>query len=273
MPSVTDHDLAQLGEICGKICYHLTAHIKAVADGVPGAGTSDVAKVYQLAAALPAPTEAQWAALAGHAPARAAKPAAAAAGTPAALAEGAERAPGKRLKWTQQLEAELVQLVEDEEFRKEKLGKDAQRGGALNWAGVARHFGYNNGAAVKNKYNELKGIPRESGGKKKKAEGEAQDGEKPEAKKPKKEEGKPAAAAAAAAPAPAAGATPAAGDWSKKQGQELVKLVEDEEERKKALGKRRLRWKSIAKHFDKHKKDCRKQYTKLTGKEAPEDDE
>ncbi len=40
-----------------------------------------------------------------------------------------------------------------------------------------------------------------------------------------------------------------------------------------AFGKRKLRWKSIAKHFDKHRKDCRKQYTKLTGKEAPEGDE
>lgn len=129
MSNVTDHDLAQLGEICSKICYHLTAHIKAVADGTPPSGTSDIAKLYQLALALPAPTEAQWAALAGHAPARAAKPAAAPAGTPTApLAEGAERAPGKRLKWTQQLETELVQLVEDEEFRKEKLGGWGARG-------------------------------------------------------------------------------------------------------------------------------------------------
>lgn len=267
MSSVTANDLAQLGEICSKICYHLTAFIKDVADGKPAASTSDVSKLYQLATALPAPTEAQWAELAGHAPPRPTKKAATPAGTPSApLAEGAERAPGKRLKWTQQLEEELIQLVEDEEFRKEKLGKDALRGGALNWAGVARHFGYNNGAVVKNKYNELKGAPREGGAaKKKKAEGE--DGDKPEAKKAKKEEAKPAAAA----PTPATGG--AGGDWTKKQGQDLVKLVEDEEERKKAFGKRKLRWKSIAKHFDKHRKDCRKQYTKLTGKEAPEDDE
>lgn len=53
------------------------------------------------------------------------------------------------------------------------------------------------------------------------------DGDKPEAKKAKKEEAKPAAAA----PTPATGG--AGGDWTKKQGQDLVKLVEDEEERKK----------------------------------------
>lgn len=40
---------------------------------------------------------------------------------------------------------------------------------------MARHFGYNNGAVVKNKYNELKGAPREGGAaKKKKAEGEGE---------------------------------------------------------------------------------------------------
>lgn len=54
-------------------------------------------------------------------------------------------------------------------------GKDAQRGGAINWAGVARHFGYNNSGAVKNKYNELKGNSREAGAaKKKKAEDEGE---------------------------------------------------------------------------------------------------
>ena len=131
MSSVTANDLAQLGEICSKICYHLTAFIKDVADGKPAASTSDVSKLYQLATALPAPTEAQWAELAGHAPPRPTKKAATPAGTPSApLAEGAERAPGKRLKWTQQLEEELIQLVEDEEFRKEKLGGWGWMGGA-----------------------------------------------------------------------------------------------------------------------------------------------
>jgi hypothetical protein len=39
------------------------------------------------------------------------------------------------------------------------------------------------------------------------------------------------------------------------------------------LGKKRLRWKRIAAHFDKHVKSCRKQYTKVSGKEAPEDED
>lgn len=60
------------------------------------------------------------------------------------------------------------------------------------------------------------------------------EGDQPQAKKAKKEEGKAAAAAAApaaAAPTPATGG--ASSEWSKKQGQDLVKLVEDEDERKK----------------------------------------
>ena len=68
--------------------------------------------------------------------------------------------------------------------------------------------------------------------------------EKPAVKKPKTKPAPPAAAAAAPAPAPAptptaapAGETPGGGTpgtdvWSKKQGQELVQLVEGEDQRK-----------------------------------------
>ena len=36
-----------------------------------------------------------------------------------------------------------------------------------------------------------------------------------------------------------------------------------------AFGKKKLRWKRIAEHFDRHKKDCRKQYTKVWAREVP----
>jgi hypothetical protein len=39
------------------------------------------------------------------------------------------------------------------------------------------------------------------------------------------------------------------------------------------LGKKKLRWKRIAEHFGKKVKACRKHYHKLTGKEAPEDED
>ena len=41
-----------------------------------------------------------------------------------------------------------------------------------------------------------------------------------------------------------------------------------------AFNKSKLRWKYIATHFDKHKKECRSKYAQLSGKPAPveEDD-
>ena len=40
-----------------------------------------------------------------------------------------------------------------------------------------------------------------------------------------------------------------------------------------ALGKRKLKWKRIAEHLQRKAKSCRKHYAKLTGKDAPEDDD
>lgn len=59
--------------------------------------------------------------------------------------------------------------------------------------------------------------------------------EKPAKKAKKEAQAQPAAAAAkpAAAAEEEGGPTPAGGEWSKAQGEELVRLVEHEEERKK----------------------------------------
>lgn len=309
MSRVSHKDLTQLGDYCSSICYHLTAHLAAVAAGVKPDSPPEVAQIYQLAAKLPPPNPAQWQLLAGNGPAPASPTAAAAAAAPLPLAEGV--VPGKRLKWTPELEAELIRLVEDDEFRMEKLGKKGTHGNTANFASLGRHFGFSSGITVNKKYCELKGIPVKEGGagKKKKAEGEAEtDGEKPAGKKSKvkaeaeakadapvaaapapsavpasgKKAAKAAAAAAAAAPTPVAAPaapTPASAggtggpEWSKKQGQELVKLVEDAEARKATLGKRSLKWKAIAKHFDRHRKECRKAYQQLSGNKAPEEDE
>jgi hypothetical protein len=40
-----------------------------------------------------------------------------------------------------------------------------------------------------------------------------------------------------------------------------------------AFGKKKLKWKRIAEHFNHKSKSCRRHYTKLTGKEAPEEAE
>lgn len=40
-----------------------------------------------------------------------------------------------------------------------------------------------------------------------------------------------------------------------------------------AFGKKKLRWKRIAEHFDRKAKACKRHYHKVSGKEAPEDDD
>lgn len=93
-PGVTEHDLKKLGDICNTICYHLTAHLSNIATGSGVAPPEQVAQIYQLAAQLPPPTADYWASLwRPRGAGAAAKPAA------MPMAEGAERVPGKRLKW------------------------------------------------------------------------------------------------------------------------------------------------------------------------------
>ena len=104
-------DLQQLSDICNSICYHLTAHLSAVAAGVPSSLPPQVAQIYQLASKLPKAEPAQWLALTSAGAAAAA--AAAAAGPSSGR---------KHHKWTPEMEAELVRLVDDEAFRLEKLG-------------------------------------------------------------------------------------------------------------------------------------------------------
>lgn len=116
---VTAHDLTQLGEICNSICYHLVAHLSAVAAGVMPSGPPEVAQIYQLAAKLPHVEHKQWDAMARHK--------SSGAGSPGAAAAGAKE-PGKRMKWTADTEQELIKLVEDEQHRTELLGEEEEEG-------------------------------------------------------------------------------------------------------------------------------------------------
>lgn len=272
MPHVTAHDLQQLTDICDSVCYHLTAHLAAVATGASIGGLPpEVAQIYRLGSKLPKASGAKWMALVpGSQGPKAAAAAAATGGLP--LAEGAKVA-GKRMKWTTETESELLRLADDDSYREETLGKEGTRKGAINWAAVARHFGFSNGTHVKQKYSELKGIPVEKKEKKKKADGEGEEDGKPAKKAKKEEQQEQPAAKPAAGGNEEGGPTPAGGEWSKQQGEELVRLVEHEEERKKLFGKRKLRWKRIAEHFGQKSKACKKHYSKLTSKEAPSDEE
>jgi hypothetical protein len=133
MPGVSSKDLSKLGEVCSSVCFHLTAHLAAVAAGLPPPGPPEVAQIYQLASKLPAPEAQQWAGLAYGKPGAAA--AGAGGGAAAAGPAAAAKKEGKRLKWTPALEQELLQLVEDEDFRMQKLGEEWV--GTDSWVGSA----------------------------------------------------------------------------------------------------------------------------------------
>ena len=65
-------------------------------------------------------------------------------------------------------------------------------------------------------------------------------------------------------------ATATADGWTNEECEILVKLVEDATFRKAQTGKKKLKWSKIADNIGKHKKESKKKYTLLTGKEAPE---
>ncbi len=60
--------------------------------------------------------------------------------------------------------------------------------------------------------------------------------------------------------------------WTKEAGDTLVRLVEDAAWRQTQTGKRKLKWSRVSENLGKDKKECRRKYTRLTGKEAPESD-
>lgn len=179
--------------------------------------------------------------------------AAAAAVTPGGRGRGGVAA------WAPERQAELLLLADDEAHRELTLGKEGTRGGKVNWAAVARHFGMPSAAAaIRDGFYRLKG--EEPPPPRKRAPRASADGavpapagaeEQPPAKRPKPE----------AAPA----VVPAEGGWTAEQGAELVRLVKDEAHRKQATGKRSLKWGRLAEHLGRGKKECKRQFTSLTG--------
>lgn len=124
---VGEQDLTKLGDMCNTICYWLTAHIAAVAAGALPNSPPEVAQIYQLASKLPQPDPKKWGSIIKGRPDAASGAAGGAAGE-GHIAEGA-KAPGKRMKWTPELEEQLVRLVDDEDYRSQVLGELSGRQG------------------------------------------------------------------------------------------------------------------------------------------------
>jgi hypothetical protein len=241
--------------IAESVTYYLNLRLSAKERHVDVAIPAAVEQIVELASGLPLPNTQNWASLAvgkmpKEAKAKAVKP------------EGEGGGSRSRGKWTDENKAELVKMVEDATFRTEILGSDGTHNGFPNWSALARRYGFSGVAPVHRQYQAI--TNKDPPGIKAKPAREAGEGGEPAAKKAKKETNGAGTSKAAAA------AAPSEDGWTKEACDILVKLVEDAAYRKVQTGKKKLKWSKIAENIGKHKKESKKKYTQLTGKEAPE---
>lgn len=106
---------------CEAICYYLNLRLVAKKTGKDTKLPEAVGKIVELAETLTKPELSDWSAQAhGKLPGTKSKPKAASA---AAQENGDGEAKRSRGQWTAEKKDELVKLVENEDFRKEILGK------------------------------------------------------------------------------------------------------------------------------------------------------
>ena len=275
------------------ISYYLNLRLMAKAHNTEVKIPLQVAQIIEFASELPPPELVSWGALAsGNIPkdakkSKKSKPKATTA-TGAGDEEGHEGGEGTakktRGKWTDEHKAELVRMVEDESFREAQLGTDANFGGHPNYGVLAKRYGFSTAAPIKRMYTTLTG--KEAPGAKPKAAAKRE----VEVEGDKAEVGqgggatKPAPKKAKTEPKKAAGGAAKDNDntfegkelpkgWNTEAASKLVKLVENEDFRKSLTGKRSLKWSRIVECFSAQinglsKKDCKRLYTTLTGKET-----
>ena len=243
---------AGVAAISSTIGYYLNLRLLSKTQGVDVVMPAAMDQIVQLACTLPPAEGASWAYLAvgkvptkGKAKAKKAAPA----------GDGEDGKQRSRGQWTEANKAEMVRLVEDVTFREDTLDKDATHQGHVNWAALARRYGFSGTGPIHRMYTAMTGKDPPGVVKRK----EAGEGSEPAPKKAKSE----AAPKAAAAPA-----MPSADGWTPVQCSELVKLVEDEAHRKRVTGKRHLKWSRVADALAKGKKESKKKYTAITGKEV-----
>ncbi|KFM29047.1 Ubiquitin-conjugating enzyme E2 1 [Auxenochlorella protothecoides] len=237
---------AELAEYGSNLFYYLSMHLVASARGRNTIVPEAVSEIWSLMKTLPAPAPEAWHKVIkgtpGTKPRMTAK-----AKTEAEASDLPRKIRRPKMVWTEEQSAELVKLIEDKEYRIEKLGeKYANHGLNPNYAAIARLFDASGPA---------------SGPRAKKAKVQA---DTAEAQTPG-----PAAPADTPAPDSAPPTTPG-GAWTAAQDLELQRLVREEGYRKEVLGKKHLKWSRIAEHFGHSKKSSRKRFTALTGEPAPE---
>jgi hypothetical protein len=153
--------------------------------------------------------------------------------TSAGAEEG--KASKRRATWTEESAKELVELVENDELRREKLGDDGSHAGNINWASLARRYGFSGAAPVYRKYEEMTG---------KKAPGvrKRRDPSKPVIQQQ---------------------AEPGWEDHEKSA--DLIRLVQNDAHRLSVLGTSQMDWNLIAEYLHVTAKSARAKYHELTG--------
>ncbi|KAL6768311.1 hypothetical protein ACKKBF_B38635 [Auxenochlorella protothecoides x Auxenochlorella symbiontica] len=265
---------AELAEYGSNLFYYLSMHLVASARGRNTIVPEAVSEIWSLMKTLPAPAPEAWHKVIkgtpGTKPRMTAK-----AKTEAEASDLPRKIRRPKMVWTEEQSAELVKLIEDKEYRIEKLGeKYANHGLNPNYAAIARLFDASGGSQVKAHYAALSGdkAPGASGP----VSTTPGPASGPRAKKAKvqadtAEAQTPGPAAPADTPAPdSAPPTTPGGAWTAAQDLELQRLVREEGYRKEVLGKKHLKWSRIAEHFGHSKKSSRKRFTALTGEPAPE---
>jgi len=223
--------------------YYLNLRLMSKTQGIDIKIPATVDQIVEMAVRLPKPEVASWAALAvGKIPSKAKSKA------KTEAAENGDEGKRVRARWSDANKAEMVRLVEDADFREETLGKEGTRLGHVNWAALARRYGFSGTAPIHRQYQVI--TKKEPPGVAKRKE--VTEGGEPSVKKAK----------------PSSGAIAVDIDgWKEAEHLELIKLVEDESHRKKVTGKRHLKWSRIAEALGKGKKECKNKYTTLTGKD------
>lgn len=169
--------------------------------------------------------------------------------------------------WTDVINNELIRLVEDEAYRQEKCHDDGTRLGQPNFAAIARFMAANfdtksAGGSIKSHYYKMKGIDPPATQKKRSATG---NGEDASAKKQKSSDDSESTESEPSS---------STGTMTEEQKQQLVKIVESEKDRRQILGKSKLKWSRVVDFFDvkgMEKKELKKLYTEITGKQVPKD--
>jgi hypothetical protein len=241
--------------IAESVTYYLNLRLSAKEAHVNVAIPAAVEQIVELASGLPLPSTQNWASLAVGKMPKEAK-------SKAAKPEGEGGAARSRGKWSEANKEELVKMVEDASFRTEILGSDGTRNGFPNWSALARRYGFSGVAPIHRQYQAI--TNKDPPGIKAKPAKEGDEGGEPAAKRAKKETNGAGTSKGAAA------ADVAVDGWTKEACDILVKLVEDAAYRKAQTGKKKLKWSKIAENIGKHKKESKRKYTQITGKEAPE---